>query len=173
VTTSDGPALRYYRSLEGAWSGRLVFEITDTHALRTEKASVALPVASMALLSYLTGPSRMSTTLAAGPDPEGRTFVHTTRVEALGVTAFETSEVISVREDGESFHVAGTQRSWLGRPQGYEATGEIDASGTAATYRVPWFGTLLVQRTRIETGTLSLAQETRWSRANVVLARRG
>ena len=173
MSEEDSPALRYYRSLIGAWSGAFTFEITGKDALRAEKVGVRFPVTCMALLQRVTGPGRMSTTLAPLPERE-RTFLHTTRVTAFAITLYETMEEISVTEDLRSFIVKGTQRPWprLTRPEAYEGRGHVDPSAASATYFLPWMGKELVQRTQVVPTGLSLTQETAWSRGHVLLERR-
>jgi hypothetical protein len=118
--TSDSPALRYYLALVGAWVG-------DSVLLRPRAAG----------LSFLRS-AAMSTTLAG----EGaRVFVHTTKVEKLGVTVFTSRERIELADDGRSFALTGEQRPWpTGRALDYAGAGEIDETGTRATYRFPMFG---------------------------------
>jgi hypothetical protein len=171
---SDAPALRYYRALVGAWRGRFSFEVTDPRALRSEPLAVRLRVRSYALAQRLGGPDWMSTTLAAAPEGPGAAFVHTTRVHRLGVTLFSGSERFALEEGGRTFAVTGTQRSWpaLGAGERYSGDGEIDAAATGATYRLRWLGAALLQTTAIVPEGLLLTQETRWSRAQVLLVRR-
>jgi hypothetical protein len=170
---TDTPALRYYRALVGAWQGRFSFELTDRVALRAEPVAVRLRVAGYALAQRLAGPDWMSTTLAPAPEDGAGAFLHTTRVRRLGVTLFSGGERFALRDDGRSFAVAGTQRSWptLGAGERYSGDGEIDAAASGATYRLRWLGAPLLQRTAIVPEGLLLTQETRWSRAQVLLVR--
>ncbi len=164
----DGPAFRYYRSLLGAWQGRLAFELTDLRALRAESLNVALPVAGTALLTRGLGPVQMSTTLEAAADG---TFAHTTTVKMAGVTLFDSRETITVSDDGRTLRMDGSQRGRFQRPLVYTARGEVDEGATRATYAIPWFGVKLTQRTAIIAEGLAMEQETRWSRAKVLLTR--
>lgn len=159
----NSPALRYYGSLEGHWSGELRFEVTDWRGGGKGAGSVKL----MAALSRLVGPARIATTLAA----EGDGFLHTTRVTKWGTTLVETSELILPAEDGRSFVMRGEQRALGARPESYEATGTIADDAGGATYRIPWAGVEMIQRTRIVTEGLELEQVTPFSRARVLLRR--
>jgi hypothetical protein len=167
-----GPALRYYESLVGSWSGEYTFAVIDWGGVRsTGTLAQRLSVASMALMTKVAGPSRMATTLAE--DEPGRSFVHTTRVSKAGILLFETRETIAIADDGRSLRMAGRLRPVGGREEAYEAPGEIDDTATRATYRIPWFGVELLQRTKVEEDgrALALSQETPWLRAEVLLRR--
>jgi hypothetical protein len=170
---SEGPASRYYRSLLGAWKGRFHFEIVDRRALRREGLSAWLPLSGLAALQRLSGGVWMSTTLEPDGGAAPRSFQHTTRLHEWGTTLFRTSETISLLGDGRSLRMTGTQRVWpaLGRAGSYLAGGGVDGAAKSATYEVPWFGTLLTQRTEIVPGGLALTQETAWSLARVLLVR--
>lgn len=159
----DGPAHRYYRALEGCWAGGFRLAVTDWHAL----GGLTMATKATATLAHLVGATSMSTTLHAS----GRDYLHTTRVRKWAIVAFETSEVITVGEDGRTFRLRGEQRPWLGRAERYEAHGEIDGSATRATYHIPWLGADMLQRTAIVPEGLELTQETAWSRAFVLLRR--
>jgi len=154
---------RYYASLVGAWAGVFTFAVTDVAEL------AKLPWSARALVrsSSWASPMRFSTTL----EGEGRHFVHTTRVVALGVTAYTTDERIVLADDGTTLRMEGVQKMTLGRTTSYVAKGRIAEDASGATYEIPWLGVTLVQRTRIEEGKLRLTQETPFSRAEVVLAR--
>jgi len=160
---NDGPVHRYYRALEGQWSGTLTLTITDPVALR----GYPLSTRAMMTFSRLLGPVLMQTTLAAS----GAAYRHTTRVSRAGIPLFVTSEIISPGDDGRSLRMSGEQRTSIGAVERYDADGEVDDSATRATYRIPWLGAPLVQRTRIVDEGLELTQETPWSRAEVLLRR--
>ncbi len=158
--------LRYYRRLVGAWAGAYSFELTDLDALRATTSFAARSRArSMALLTRLTGHAWMETTLAE----DGDSFLHTTRVSKAGLPLFTTAERITLSDDGATLHMAGRTKPFGGRAATYDAAGEVDASATRATYRIPWFGVELIQRTQIVSEGLSLSQETAWMRAAVLL----
>lgn len=158
----DGPARRYYRSLEGRWSGRFHFAVTDPRA-----GGEAAALRRMAALSRLVGPASIATTLEA----EGDCFRHTTRISKWGATLYETAERIELRPDGRALVMSGELRAPFRPVERYEASGEIDERATGATYRIPWAGVEMVQRTAIVAEGLELSQETPWSRAYVLLRR--
>ena len=158
-----GPSERYYASLVGAWSGTFTFAVTDEASLAAQPFGTRALVRASAKVS----PMRFSTTL----EGEGRLFVHTTRVVAMGVTAYTTEERIVLAGDGASLRMEGVQRMSLGRTVTYVAEGRVAGDASGATYEIPWLGITLVQRTRIEEGKLRLTQETPFSRAEVLLAR--
>jgi hypothetical protein len=170
---SAGPAGRYYRSLLGAWNGRFHFEIVDLRALRRQGLAAWLPIGGLAALQRLSGGAWMSTTLAPDGGAAPRSFLHTTRLHEWGTTLFRTSETISLLGDGRGVRMTGTQSVWpaLGRGGSYLAVGGVDGSATRATYEVPWFGTLLTQRTEIVPTGLALTQDSAWSHASVLLVR--
>ena len=159
----EGPAFDYYRALEGSWLGTLAFKVTS---LRTA-AKFGARTGVAALLGQLGSSTSMATTLRAS----GGGFVHTTRVTASGVTVFETSEHITIGDAGRSIRMAGAQHPRVGPRERYEADGEVDADAMGVTYRIPWMGSPMLQRTaRVDEG-LELTQETPWSRASVLLRR--
>jgi hypothetical protein len=160
---STGPALRYYRSLEGSWLGALRFEVTDVDQLRKRPLHKRM----MALASRL-GSAWMATTLAAEGPSE---FLHTTRIFKWKVALFESTELIVVNADGRTFRLSGEQRPRLSRSEPYVADGEVDDSAKRATYRIPWAGEALLQQTHVVEAGLELVQETAWSRASVLLER--
>ena len=168
----DGPALRYYRALAGEWRGRFSFELTDRAALQRAPPAVRLRLGGFGLAQRWSGPDWMSTTLTESVD--GGAFLHTTRVHRLGVTLFASNEWFAPGADGRTFRVTGTQRPWpsLGAGAPYDGDGEVAADASGAVYRLPFLGAALVQRTTLVPEGLLLTQETRWSRARVLLVRR-
>jgi hypothetical protein len=160
---TPGTALRYYRSLEGAWLGELRLRVTHPQVLRTRSLDVRL----IGLLSRL-GSVWMATTLnEASP----REFVHTTRVFKWRLTLFESSERILVNDDERSFRVEGELRQRFGRREDFGGEGHVDESATRATYRFKWLEEQLLQRTQIVDAGLEVEQETDWSNASVLLRR--
>jgi hypothetical protein len=61
---------------------------------------------------------------------------------------------------------------WPARDFG-DARGEINAAATGATYRIPWIGGEMVQRTSVVPEGLALSQESPWFHAAVTLRRVG
>lgn len=169
-----GPALRYYSSLVGAWSGSFAVTVRDARALAAIRAPfpVKLALRSIGMVPAL-GRSTMGTTLAPVGDPKDRTFLHTTRVSSVGVTLYETRDTIRVHEDERTFDMTGEQRALFGSVEPYASEGAIDDEAKRATYRIPWLGEELVQRTEIETDGLRLTQTTAFSEAEVLLVRAG
>lgn len=160
----EDPVRTYYRSLIGSYEGRLRFLISNRAACRLLPWSVRFAGGAAHLAQGLS----MQTTLAA----KGEAFFHTTCVRMFGINIFTTEEEIVRVGNGRALRMHGNQRVRWGRPQVYEATGEIDPTATRATYNVPWLGSALVQRTRIVEGGLHLTQDTDWSHAEVLLLRR-
>jgi hypothetical protein len=160
---TPGPALRYYRSLEGRWLGELRLRVTDPQKLRTRSREARL----IGLLSRL-GSVWMATTLnRAGPHE----FVHTTKVFKWRFTLFDSSERIFVNDDERNLRMEGELRPRFGRREAFEAEGQVHESARRATYRIPWLGEQLIQRTQIVDAGLELEQETDWSSASVLLRR--
>lgn len=169
---SDSPADRYYAALVGRYRGSFRFEIRDPERMQRELAGPGdrARVRAEATASRLLGPSTMRTTLAF--DPIRRVALHTTRVSRVGVTIAWTRETLELLDE-RRLRMFGHQRyaplAWQKLP--YEASGEIDDTGTQATYRTRWLGCELVQRTRIVPEGLYLSQETGWSFGDVTLIR--
>ncbi len=170
---NESSALRYYRSLVGAWSGQLDYALTDRVALRDAVPGwfIRFGFVSLALASRL-GMVRFATTLDVTDTATGPSITHTTRVSSLGMTLFASTESIVVDEGASTFRMKGEQRARFTPPLLYEGPGEIEPSATRALYRIPFFGRELVQRTEIVPEGLTLTQETPWSNARVVLRRR-
>jgi hypothetical protein len=169
---NDTPARRYYRSLEGRWSGLLTIRRFPSSA-GPPGWTTRLRLATLAALFRLFGPVRMHTTLFAAAPGAGHDFVHTTRVEKWGITLGLTREDITIGPDGRTLTMTGEQRfaPALCWPTPYTSDGEIDEAAQGATYRIPWFGLPLVQRTAIVEQGLRFVQETPWSRGEVLLSR--
>lgn len=162
---ADGPALRYYRSLVGRWSGDFTLAVTDPAAL----AALPWRVRAMGLFARLDGRLRMATTLA---EVDARTFAHTTRVTKWSVVVLQSEETITLADDGWRLRMAGVQRPRGAPVEPYAGDGEIAPGGDAATYAIQWAGAPMTQRTHVVAEGLRLTQETAWSRASVVLRRR-
>jgi hypothetical protein len=157
----EGPAYRYYASLEGSYLGELRFRVTSWTALQAAPLGLLarMRVSSMAAMP---GGQMMATTLACDKLADGLAL-HTTQVAKWRATVATTRETIAIDADGCRLHMVGTQAMWptLGRNEPYEAIGEIDATGTRASYSVPWLGTAMIdQRTQIVPGGLHLTQDT-------------
>jgi hypothetical protein len=174
----DGPAYRYYAALEGSYLGELSFRVTSWAELRKAKLSLLarMRVNAIAVMPRSLASQTMATTLAfSGQLASKGQALHTTNVTKWRATVATTRETIFIEPDGRSLRMVGTQAMWptLGRNEPYEAVGEIDATGTRASYSVPWLGTATIdQRTQIVPGGLHLTQDTPWSHAEVVLLRR-
>lgn len=160
---SSGPALRYYGSLQGNWLGKLRFEVTDPDELRTRP----LDKRTLGFASRF-GSVWIATSLREEGPSE---FLHTTRIFKWKLTLLATTERIHVATDERTLHMTGEQRPRFGRAQPYEAVGHVDEAAERATYRIPWAGEELVQRTHVVRDGLELVQETAWSRASVLLRR--
>lgn len=158
------PASRYYASLVGSWEGSFRVRITN----RAELSRLPMLTWLTGNAAHLSGAMWMQTTL----EGEGRSYRHTTRVRAWGVTSFTTEEDIELADDGRTLRMTGVQTPRFGKAERYDATGSIDEGATRATYEITWLGSPLVQRTRIVTEGLELTQDTSWSHAEVLLARR-
>lgn len=167
---TEGPATRYYRSLIGAWRGRFQFHVTDEAALRVAGAA-RWPATLMAWMNRWLGSATMSTTLQAA-DADGRAFLHTTRVTKWGIALYATAERIEIADGGRSFTMSGEQGSWPLPRARYDARGEIGDDADRATYRIPWMGVDLEQRTLVNELGLLLVQQTAFSRGEVQLRRR-
>lgn len=161
------PLDRYYGTLVGRWKGAVQLRVTDEPAFRAAKLTWLdrLRVRTM----NASGPAVIETTLALAEAGA----VHTTRVTSAAVTLFRTVERLRFDPDGTRFVMQGSQ--WLAptpwHARRYVATGEVDATATRASYRVPWLGVDLRQDTEIVPGGLRFVQVTAWSRAEFVLQR--
>lgn len=173
--TTDLPHHRYFQAKDGHWRGTFRLRITDRRRLRasalgaTDRRAVAL----LALASRLL-PLTLSTSLDSAGGGERGEVLHETRLSALGVTLFRSRETIRLDADGRSFRLAGAQaffpRLWA--TTDWTADGAVAADHDGASYRIPFFGETLDQRTRMTPRGLELVQTTPFSRAEVLLRRR-
>ena len=82
-----------------------------------------------------------------------------------------SSERIDVQRGGDDVVMRGEQRVPLAGTTPFEATATIHEGATSATYRIPWEGVTMIQRTRIVPDGVEIAQETPYSQARVLLVR--
>jgi hypothetical protein len=155
---SESPAFRYYSSLEGSWRGAL----RPTAAGKRRVAGLAIDVATK-IVPYVW----MSTTLEAKLGG----FFHTTKITRGGITLFQSSETMTIGDDGQTVTMAGEQRQVLGRYRPYTAEATVDRSAMRATYRIPWGGATVIQNTQIVPDGLEVTQELPWLRNHVLLTR--
>lgn len=172
------PNRSYYRAVHGRWSTNLEFVLTDLGAFWATRMSFLdrARLLSMTILPRLLGPLRLDTSVDCESRIAHREVLHTTRVSKLGMTLVSSVETFTLDEDGRRFQMRGEMRlfpnPWQTRGFG-EAYGEIDASGTQASYRFAWFGTEMRQRGEIgaDGDTVTITQETPFSRGVQVLRR--
>lgn len=169
------PAARYYRSVEGRWSGPLDLRVTSWRALLRETTGLSnrLRLLSFALARPLLGAFRLrldTSVDCAGPDP-----VHTTRVSTWGLPLLLTREVIEIGPDGRSGHLRVEVRAaplYLRTPLP-PAPVVVDEDAAGASYAFHFLGAELRQRARRsdDGGTVTLSQETPAWRGEQVLRR--
>lgn len=146
---SLGVAAGYYAATTGAWRGRYVVD----GALGVVPVSVDTSVAVL----------------------DAQRVQHTTRASVFGVTIFQSSEVIAVNDDGRSFTMTIDVRGLFGSV--VVSDGEVDDDGGGATYRIPWLGSVLVQRGQLTRGAsrdddvVTLSHQHRFLRGHVALHR--
>jgi len=167
----ETPAARYYRGLVGSWRGLFHLEITDAVAMRTSAAPLLVRLGLLAVAFFpRLGLFRIETLLARDDETPG-VYVHTTRISRFGLTAYSTSERLVLAADGRSLAMTGETSAPFTKPERYDATATIPEDASGATYTIPWLGEDLTQRTRVVPEGLELSQETRWSKATVLLRR--
>ncbi len=97
---TEGPALRYYHSLEGRWLGELRLRVTDVRQLRMRSREVRL----IGWLSSL-GSVWMATTLKQTGGPEQRLRP---AISLRGVSRLCMTSALSATDRGFSLHAATT-----------------------------------------------------------------
>lgn len=167
------PAERYYAGLVGSWRGLFHLEITDAAAMRRSSAPLLVRWGLLLVAFFPRLGLFWMETLLERDDTESGVYVHTTRVSRFGFTSYSTSERLTLAADGRSLTMVGETAAPFGRPERYDATATIADDASGATYAIPWLGEELTQRTRVVPEGLELTQETRWSRATVLLHRVG
>lgn len=168
------PHSRYYSAKEGRWEGAFNFELRHPERLR-ELPFYARP--SVYLMAWLSrhGGLRMSTSVDARRLQARGQVIHSTRMSYAGQTLYHSVETLTLHPDGVSFSMLGRQFSlpMPGQPLVWQAGGEVDAHEDRATYRIPWLGSEMVQRTHMTDAGLELEQETPFAHARVLLKRLG
>jgi hypothetical protein len=172
---SNAPAYRYYRAMRGRWRGGYRLEITDWSGFRAAPMTSMdrLRLLLMHFLPKLLGPFTLTTTVDLPGLARGEVR-HTTRTTKWGTPLFRSEETLQLDDDGRSLTMRGPQRLWplLWPPRNFGAArGEINAGATGATYRIPWIGGEMVQRTQVVPEGLALSQENPWFQAAVTLRR--
>jgi hypothetical protein len=130
------PSEVYYRACVGRWRGPIEVAITDPHALRAS----GMKLLDRASLWFVAGRPRalgaivMHTTV----DLAGDVVLHTTAVRWLGATLMRSAERFHLDPDGRRFTVSGD----------VTGHGEVDATGTQATYALTSLGVPLEMRNR-------------------------
>ena len=166
----------YYRPLHGAWRCAYDFAITDHTALRSSAMGWLdrQRVLSMVWTPRLLGPLTLDTTVDYFTHGASGVVLHTTRASKWGIPLFSSAETITLHENGTDFTLQGGQRMfpsfWRVRDFG-DGRGTVDASGTRASYTFAWLGTEMRQTTIASGDTVTITQETAWSRGVQVLKR--
>jgi hypothetical protein len=173
--TTDGPAHRYYRAMQGRWRGDYRLEITDFTAFQAAPMTRMdrIRLLLMHLLPKLLGPFSLTTSVDVLRIESGE-VLHTTRTTKWGTPLFRSEETLRLAQDGRTLTMRGPQRFapllWPLRDFG-DAHGEINGAATGATYRIPWIGGEMVQRTSVVPAGLELSQDSPWFHATATLRR--
>jgi len=149
----------YYRACVGSWRCPFSPDVSDFPALRRALGTAAaLGLWGMAHWPRALGTPRLHTTVRYAPDGD---VVHTTRVTWLGFPMLRSREVITLDPDGRHLHMRGESRSSLTpwRVDRIEATGEVNAATTRASYSIHFMGAEMLQTTLREADRVTLTQE--------------
>lgn len=172
---SDLPNHTYYRACHGSWRCTVDFALTDPRAFASASigAMNRMRVWSLLWLVRLFGPMALHTSVDYESRAARNEVIHTTRAIKWGLPLLDSVEIISLADDGRRFTLHAEERSWpfTFLVHRYDGEGEIDASATRATYRLPWMGAELVQTTLREGDLVTATQATNWSRAVLPLRR--
>ena len=174
---ADAPHHRYFRGKEGRWRGKFQFEITNQRALSSSPLSwfEKWVVSAAAFFSrHVSGPSLSTTVDYSGQGAENR-VLHTTQISILGLTLFRSTEIIFLDPDGGDFRMTGQQSffPFFSTSSDWTAHGSVSPEYDQATYRIPWFGLTMEQKTNMTNKGLEIIQTTSFSRAVVLLQRQG
>jgi hypothetical protein len=165
---SDAPTRRYYGACVGAWRGAVTFRITDEARFR------AAPLAWLDRLRVrgaAVASARIATTVAFLAHDE---VLHTTRISAMGLPSLVGHEILKLDPDGVRFTFTLAHRFFptFGSRRSGPFDGEVDPTGTRATYRVAFFGYPMTQTgTLLDPDHVTLAQTTDWSESEQQLTR--
>ncbi len=132
-----------------------------------------LRVLSLVSVAPLLGPLTLETSVDYHRAGAGGLVLHTTRVSKLGMTFLRSVERLTLLDNGRDLTMAGEQHLWpaLWHGRAFDGTGQVDETGTRATYDFPFFGTRMRQSAQIEGAGVRLLQETPWSRSSLPLER--
>ncbi len=164
----DLPNHRYYRACHGAWRCALDFNVHDGDAFRKSEATLVerLRVRSMVWSPKLLGAFTLDTTLDYLSHGEKGEAVHTTRVSKWGFTVMRSVDRITLDPDGRHFMMQTEQRAapFFLREE-FGGPGEVDESGTHASYTFRYLGADTLQTGHVEGDRVTLTQESSWLRA--------
>jgi hypothetical protein len=164
----DLPNHAYYRSCHGSFRCELDLAITDWAAFRACRMGSMdrLRMGALVLWPKLIGRFVFETTVDYTTNGARGEVVHTTRVSKWGITFLRGVEILSLDENGRDFRLRAEHRFWpaMWRVRKFDGHGQVDETGTRATYSFPWFGTTMRQTTLAEEGGATITQETEWSR---------
>lgn len=153
------PARLYYTGCQGRWRAPVDVRVTDPAALRASGMAWLTRVRLRLLAAWppALGRLMLHTTVAL----DGEDVVHTTAIRWLGVPLAATVERFRIDPDGRRLRATG----------GAVGEGEVDATGTRATYALTWFDTPLRMTTRRHPDAVEIDQEGAGWRGRHVLAR--
>jgi hypothetical protein len=128
----------------------------------------------MVFMPKLLGPLVIETSVDYETNGARGEVVHTTRISKWGMTMYDAVETFTLSPNGKDIAIAREQRAWpsLRRTREVgESRGEVEPSGTKASYVFPFFGTVMRQTGSIEERGVRIVQETDWSRGEQLLER--
>jgi hypothetical protein len=172
----DLPNHAYFRANHGRWRSAFRFVVTDWRAFRGSPMGWLdrMRAVSMAFVPRVLGPLDLETSVDYGTRGEEGEVVHTTRLSKWGIALYDAVETFALDDNGKDVAISREQRFWPAASPIREvgaSRGEVEASGTRATYVFPLFGSPMRQIGSIEAAGVRILQETAWSRAEVLLER--
>lgn len=170
------PHQRYFKAKEGHWEGTFAFSLTHPEKLKSlpwlsQYVFRALDLSNRSLFQ-----PQFSTTLDYGSRSQHQEVIHTTRLSHRNITLFQSTEVITLAEDGLHFTMKGRQRigpRWGGAISTWQAHGAVASDKDSACYYIPWLGTQLEQQTHMTPQGLEIVQTTPVSQARILLQWQG
>lgn len=169
---TEPPNVRYFLGVAGSWTCALDLHRRPDGAPWTALDRLALRV----LAGWPRWLGRPWFRIEVDPRraPQGQVR-HTIRIGWAPIVILRSDLLVLLGADGRSFEVEGTYAyGLLGLARRRLAgTGEIDATATCGTYRIPWMGTVLRQTSMHEDENIVLTQETAWWWGVQRLVRRG
>jgi hypothetical protein len=174
--TPQSPARAYYRATNGSWIGKFNFGVVDWRAFWACPMGLLarIQVISLVVLSKVLGRPTIATRVDYAEQDAPNEVRHWLRLSKWGLSLYRTREVLFLEENGRDLTISGSERAWPAvwreRDLG-KCPGQIDETGTRASYTLKIFGTSLQIATHCAGEVTTLTMKTEWGFGEQVIAR--